>query len=45
METYEKQKIVANYACCCSTTMVTSKKNKKNKWNSKNLFQLDLDKP
>jgi len=25
MKTYEKQKIVTNYACYCSTTMLTSK--------------------
>jgi len=42
METYENQKIVTNYACYCSTTMVTSKIVKET---IENLFQLDLDLP
>ena len=37
-----QKKIVTNYACYCSTTMVTSKITKETR---ENLFQLDFDKP
>jgi len=42
MEIYKKQKIVTNYACYCSATMLTSKIVKET---IANLFQFDLDKP
>jgi len=43
VEAYEKQKkIVTNYACYCSTTVLTSEIMKQT---IENLFQFDLDKP
>jgi len=53
MKTYKKkQKIVINYGCVWSETMLSSKKIKKNSLNflrarraARNLFQVDLDKP
>ena len=42
IETYEKQKIVANYACYCLTRMLTSKITKET---VENVFQFDHDQP
>ena len=42
MEIYEKQKILTNYACYRSTTMLTSKIINET---IENLFQFDRDKP
>jgi len=42
MEIYNKQKNITNYACYCSTTMLTSKIIKET---IENLFQFDRDKP
>ena len=42
METYEKQKIIYQFACYCSTTMLTSKIITEP---IENIFQFNLDKP